>query len=40
MNLDFGEGLHSLIIPGKLHFMEAEALVEFGGAPEEIIQEE
>jgi diphthine synthase len=35
---DFGEGLHCLIIPGKLHFMEAEALVELGGAPKEIIE--
>jgi diphthine synthase len=34
---DFGEGLHCLIIPGKLHFMEAEALVELGGAPREIL---
>jgi diphthine synthase len=35
---DFGEGLHCLIIPGKLHFMEAEALVEFAGAPKEILE--
>ncbi|MEE9151334.1 MAG: diphthine synthase [Thermoplasmata archaeon] len=34
---DFGKGLHCLIIPGKLHFMEAEALVEFAGAPKEIL---
>ena len=34
---DFGEGLHCLIIPGKLHFMEGEALVELGGAPKEIL---
>jgi diphthine synthase len=34
---DFGEGLHCLIIPGKLHFMEAEALVELGGAPRKIL---
>jgi diphthine synthase len=37
INEDFGEGLHCLIIPGKLHFMEAEALVELGGAPREIL---
>jgi diphthine synthase len=36
----FGEGLHCIIIPGKLHFMEAEALVEFGGAPKEILESE
>jgi diphthine synthase len=35
---DFGEGLHSLIIPGKLHFMEAEALVKLAGAPKEILE--
>ncbi len=34
---NFGEGLHCLIIPGKLHFMEAETLVEFAGAPREIL---
>lgn len=37
---DFGEGLHCLIIPGKLHFMEAEALVELGKAPREILDTE
>jgi diphthine synthase len=35
---NFGEGLHCIIIPGKLHFMEAEALVEFAGAPKEILE--
>lgn len=34
---DFGEGLNCLIIPGKLHFTEAEALVEFAGAPRVIL---
>ena len=34
---DFGEGLNCLVIPGKLHFVEAEALVELGGAPREIL---
>lgn len=38
LNEDFGEGLHSLIIPGKMHFMEAEALVELAKAPMEIIE--
>ena len=33
---DFGATPHTLIIPGKLHFMEAEALVTFAGAPEEV----
>jgi diphthine synthase len=35
---DFGEGLHCIIIPGKLHFMEAKALVELAKAPMEIIE--
>lgn len=34
---DFGGPLHSLIIPGQLHFMEAEALVVLAGAPAEIL---
>jgi diphthine synthase len=36
MNHDFGAPLHTLIFPGKLHFMEAEALITLAGAPEEI----
>jgi diphthine synthase len=30
---DFGEPPYTLIFPGKLHFMEAEALIAFAGAP-------
>jgi diphthine synthase len=30
---DFGGAPHSLIVPGELHFMEAEALIAFAGAP-------
>ncbi len=30
-DLDFGEPLHCIIVPGKLHFMEEEALDQFGG---------
>jgi len=37
-NYDFGEPLHCLIIPASLHFMEAEALVKFCGAPSEILK--
>jgi diphthine synthase len=37
---DFGEPMHCLIIPGKLHFKEAEALVKLCGAPSEIMTEE
>ena len=31
---EFGGPPHSLVFPGKLHFMEAEALVVLAGAPE------
>jgi diphthine synthase len=33
---DFGKPPHSLIFPGALHFMEAEALVTLAGAPEKL----
>jgi diphthine synthase len=33
LKFDFGEPPHSLIFIGKLHFMEAEALVAFADAP-------
>jgi diphthine synthase len=36
-NEDFGEPMHCLIIPGKLHFKEAEALVKLSGGPPEIM---
>ena len=35
--LDMGSPLHSIVIPGKLHFMEAEALVELANAPRDIL---
>ncbi|MCE8426592.1 MAG: diphthine synthase [Candidatus Methanoperedens sp.] len=35
---DFGGPLHILIIPGTLHFIEAEALVKLCGAPLNIIK--
>ncbi len=31
--LDFGEPLHTIVIPGKLHFMEIEALLELAQLP-------
>lgn len=31
---DFGQPPHMLVVPGKLHFIEAEALKFFAGAPE------
>jgi diphthine synthase len=33
---DFGEPPHTLIIPGKLHFLEAEALIVLAKAPTQI----
>ncbi|OYT59933.1 diphthine synthase [Euryarchaeota archaeon ex4484_178] len=36
---NFGPPLHSLVLPGKLHFTEAEALVRLAGAPKEILEE-
>ena len=33
LSYDFGAPPHSLVIPGRLHFMEAEALITFAGAP-------
>lgn len=34
---DFGGPLHCIVIPGDLHFMEAEYLVKICGAPEELL---
>jgi len=36
MNKDFGEPLHCLVLPGKLHFAEKDALVMLAGAPQDI----
>jgi diphthine synthase len=38
LNHDFGPPPHSLVFPGRLHFMEAEALVVLAGAPREILE--
>ncbi len=40
LKMDLGTPLHTLVLPGKLHFMEAYALVDFAGAPKEIIQDD
>jgi len=37
---DMGPPLHSVVVPGKLHFIEAYALVRFAGAPEEIADDQ
>ncbi len=36
VSFDFGEPPMTLIFPGQLHFMEAEALIAFAGAPNAI----
>ena len=36
INYDFGVPPHTLVFPGKLHFMEAEALIALAGAPQEV----
>ena len=36
MAYEFGAPPHTLVFPGRLHFMEAEALITLAGAPEEI----
>lgn len=40
LDMDLGEPLTTLVIPGNLHFMESYALVYFAGAPEGIIEDE
>jgi len=36
MSRNFGPPLHTLVIPGKLHFMEIEALVKLATLPIEL----
>ena len=36
--IDFGSPPHVLIVPGKLHFVEAEALEVFAGAPKDMMR--
>jgi diphthine synthase len=36
LGYDFGDPPHSIIFPGKLHFMEAEALIVLAGAPDSL----
>jgi diphthine synthase len=37
---EMGGPLHTLVLPGKLHFMEARSLVTFAGAPQDILEED
>jgi len=36
IGMDFGGPLHTIVVPGKLHFQEEEALMRFAGAPKEL----
>jgi diphthine synthase len=38
VNFDFGAPPHTLIFPGKLHFMEAEALITLADAPQKVME--
>jgi len=35
---DFGSPPHTVVFPGKLHFVEAEALVTLAGAPRDVLE--
>ncbi len=37
-NLDFGEAPHSLVVPGKLHFLEEDALKKLASCPPEVLK--
>lgn len=39
INFDFGPPPHVLIVPGRLHFLEAEALQVLGDTPKEVVEE-
>lgn len=38
IRFDFGPKPHTIVIPGDLHFTEAEALVKICGCPEELLE--
>jgi diphthine synthase len=38
LHRDFGAPMHSLVVPGKLHFKESEALIVLAGAPERLLK--
>lgn len=38
--VDLGPPLHCMVMPGKLHFMEAQALVALANAPDDILEKE
>lgn len=38
IDVDFGGPPHSIVVPGRLHFMEKEALVKLAGAPRSAVE--
>ena len=38
LQTNFGEPLHTLVIPGKLHFKEEEALIQLAKTPKELFK--
>ncbi|WP_455645872.1 diphthine synthase [Methanosphaera sp.] len=38
-NFDFGEPLHCMIVPGDLHFIEAEALLTLAGVEKSLLED-
>jgi diphthine synthase len=38
LDYDFGKPPHAIILPGKLHFTEAEALIMLAGAPQGLLE--
>ncbi len=39
INFDFGEPLHCMIVPGDLHFLEAEALISLADVDKDLLEE-
>src|SRR5438309_548399 len=35
-NRDLGPPMHCIVVPGRLHFLEKEALIAFAGAPHDL----
>jgi diphthine synthase len=36
LDFDFGPPLHSIVVPGRLHFMEVEALITLAKLPDRL----
>jgi len=39
VDFDFGEPLHCMIVPGNLHFVEAEALITLADVPKNLLED-